>query len=84
MQTKKGVSAYISLETRLAEWGVASNLHVVSHSQSLARRESLVNEALLTLDNLQLSPKQCKLCVAQLLIAYPSWGGCWNKTYMGS
>ena len=43
-----------------------------------------VNEALLTLDKLQLSPKQCKLCGAQLLIAHPSWGGCWNKSYMGS
>ena len=31
-----------------------------------------VNEALLTMDKLQLSPKQCKLCGAQLLIAHPS------------
>ena len=28
--------------------------------------------------------KQCKLCGAQLLIAHPSWGVCWNKSYMGS
>jgi len=28
--------------------------------------------------------RQCKLCGAQLLLAHPSWGGCWNKSYMGS
>ena len=25
-----------------------------------------------------------KLCGTQLLIAHPSWCGCWNKSYMGS
>ena len=42
-----------------------------------------VNKALLTLDKLQLLLKQCKLCGVQLLIAHPSWGGCWNKFESG-
>ena len=43
---------------------------VVSRSQTLAGRRDIT--------------KQCKLCGSQLLIAHPSWGGCWNKSYMGS
>ena len=37
-----------------------------------------------SLTNTRLSAMQYKLCGAQLLIAHPSWGGCWSKSYMGS
>ena len=55
----------------------------VVYNKALAKpnpRPNLVSRGQ-TLDENAMS---CKCCGSHILIAHPSWGGCQNKSYMGS